>query len=191
MTEREKAQQGLGYMPWDSTLTMERNRAYDLCYEYNHLRPSLEAERHRILKELLGDIDESTTIVAPFHCDYGYNIKLGKNFYANTGCVMLDCATIHIGDNVLLGPHVGLYTATHPIDANERKTGLEYAQAINIGDNVWLGAGVHVLPGVTIGSNTVIGAGSVVSKDIPAGVLAVGNPCRVIRHLDSNEQASR
>lgn len=189
MTEREKASLGLPYLPADEELSRQRLRASELCYDYNHLRPSQTVERAQVLAQLLGCVDASATIVPPFHCDYGYNVELGANFYANTGCVMLDCAPIRIGNNVLLAPNVGLYTALHPLDAETRNTGLEYAAPITIGDNVWLCAGVQILPGVTIGRNTVVGAGSVVHKDLPEGVLAIGNPCRVVRPIETSDRS--
>ena len=124
-------------------------------------------------------------IEQPFHCDYGYNIEIGENFYANVNCVVLDEAKVKFGDNVFVAPNCGFYTAGHPIDAAERNKGLEYARPITVGDNVWIGAGVTVLPGVTIGDNCVIGAGSVVVKDIPANCIAVGNPCKVIKTINN------
>jgi len=126
-------------------------------------------------------------ITAPFWCDYGSNIEIGENFYTNHNCVILDCAKVTFGDNVLIGPNCGFYTAGHPLDAVRRNQGLEYARPIHIGHNVWIGGGVQVAPGFTIGDDAVIGAGSVVTKDIPTGVLAAGNPCRVIRDLGAGE----
>lgn len=131
----------------------------------------------------LGKIGEGLLIEQPFYCDYGYNIKVGNNFYANFNLVILDEASVTFGDNVFIAPNCGFYTAGHPIDAVERNKGLEYARPITVGDNVWIGAGVSVLPGVTIGDNCFIGAGSVVVKDIPPYSLAVGNPCRVIKAI--------
>ena len=136
-----------------------------------------------LLKRLLGKTGENLIIEPPFACDYGYNIEVGENFYANVNLVILDGAKVRIGDNAFIAPNVGIYTAGHPLDASDRNKGLEYAYPITIGDNVWIGAGAIILPGVTIGDNVVIGAGSVVTKDIPACSLAVGNPCRVIRKI--------
>lgn len=168
----------------DNELVADRVRAKELCFDYNHLRPGQAAERDAILRRLLGHVDGSLLIEQPFYCDYGYNIKVGKNFYANHNLVILDCAPVTFGDNVLIAPNCGFYTAGHPLDTGRRNEGLEYAYPITVGNNVWIGAQVCMLPGVTIGDNCVIGAGSVVTKDIPAKSLAYGNPCRVVRTLD-------
>lgn len=184
MTEKEKCRQGLLYdANYDTELLAERERAKEMLFDYNRLRPSQKEERLRLLTRLLGKAGENLIIEPPFACDYGYNIEVGDNFYANVNLVILDGAKVTIGDNVFLAPGVGIYTAGHPLDAVRRNQGLEYAYPIRIGNNVWVGAGVHILPGVTIGDNTVIGAGSIVTKDIPSGVLAVGNPCRAIRSI--------
>jgi maltose O-acetyltransferase len=135
------------------------------------------------LKELFGKIGGAIEVEPPFHCDYGTNIFVGKNFYMNFGCVILDCAEVHIGDNVLCGPYTQIYTAHHPTDPRARLTRLELAHPVSIGNNVWIGGGVIICPGVTIGDNTTIGAGSVVTKDLPGNVIATGNPCRIIRRL--------
>lgn len=135
------------------------------------------------MKELLGKMDDSTSIMQPFWCDYGYNIEVGRNFFVNHNCVILDGNKVVFGDNVFIAPNCGFYTAGHPIDAQQRNKGLEYAYPITVGNNVWIGAGVHVMPGVTIGSNVVIGGGSVVVHDIPDNVVAAGNPCSVIRPI--------
>jgi maltose O-acetyltransferase len=136
-----------------------------------------------VLRALFGELPEDAVIEPPFYCDYGSNIHVGSRFYANSGCVFLDCAPITIGDNVQLGPLVQLLAPSHPLDAETRRTGVESAEPIAIGDDAWLGGGVIVLPGITIGPRSVIGAGSVVTKDVPADVVAVGNPCRVLRPL--------
>jgi maltose O-acetyltransferase len=133
------------------------------------------------LQELLGAVGEKPVITPPFHCDYGSNIFLGDRVYMNYGCVILDCNTVHIGDDTMFAPYVQVYAAYHPIDPTVRLSGRELAAPIRIGKNVWVGGGVIICPGVTIGDNTTIGAGSVVTKDIPANVVAVGNPCRVLR----------
>jgi maltose O-acetyltransferase len=132
---------------------------------------------------LFGEFGEGSVVMAPFQCDYGYNIRIGRNGFVNYDCVFLDCAPITIGDDVQIGPAVQLYTATHPVDAAIRRAGPEYALPITIGSGVWIGGGSIVLPGVNIGANTLIGAGSVVTRDIPAGVVAAGNPCRVLRSV--------
>ena len=137
----------------------------------------------------MGSTPEQFAIVAPFWCDYGYNIEIGEHFFANHNTVILDCAKVRFGDHVFVAPNCGFYTAGHPIDAKTRNQGLEYAKPITVGDNVWIGGGVQVMPGVTIGDNVVIGGGSVVVKDIPSNSVAVGNPCRVIRTLPPVEDA--
>ena len=173
---------------YDNELIAERTAAKELCFELNNLRPSMVAERDEIVRRLLGRVGKNCCIESPFHCDYGYNIVAGDNFYMNVGCVILDGARVTFGDNVFVAPHCGFYTAGHPLDHERRNAGLEYALPITIGNNVWIGAQVCVLPGVTIGDDSVIGAGSVVTKDIPAGVLAAGNPCRVIREISEADK---
>lgn len=184
MTEKEKMQQQMLYdANYDTELIRERQVAKDLCYQFNQLRPSDENNQQQILSQLLGKKSDNCCILAPFWCDYGYNIEVGKNFFANHNTVILDGAKVTFGDNVFIAPNCGFYTAGHPIDAERRNQGLEYAYHITVGDNVWIGAGVHVMPGVKIGSNVVIGGGSVVVKDIPDNVVAVGNPCHPIRPI--------
>ena len=157
--------------------------AKDKCFEYNKLNPNDREGQAKILNTLLGKMGKECFITPPFWCDYGYNIEVGENFYANVNLVILDGAKVCIGDNAFIAPNVGIYTAGHPLDAEQRNRGLEYARPVTIGHNVWIGAGVNILPGVTIGDNTVIGAGSVVTKDIPSNVLAVGDPCRVVKEI--------
>ncbi len=184
MTEKEKSRQGLLYdANADAELLADRLKAKEVLYDYNRLRPSEETERTRLLKTLLGRTGQQVLIEPPFACDYGYNIEVGENFYANVNLVILDGAKVTIGANAFIAPNVGIYTAGHPLNVDERNRGLEYAYPVTIGRNVWIGAGVTILPGVTIGDNVVIGAGSVVTKDIPSDSLAVGNPCRVARTL--------
>jgi len=196
MTEKEKAIQGMLYdANYDPQLIEERMRCKELCHEYNSMCPSDMAGRTRLMHTLLGNTGKQFLIEQPFYCDYGYNIEIGENFYANVNCVVLDGARVCFGDNVFVAPNCGFYTAGHPLDAERRNQGLEYAYPITIGNDVWIGAGVSVLPGVTIGDGAVIGAGSVVTKDIPPRVLAVGNPCRVIRPIsndtDENDKEDR
>ena len=189
-TEKEKAREGLLYdANYDAEPVGERLSCADRTFELNRLRPSQVKEREEILRGLLGRTGKTFSIVSPFFCDYGYNIEIGENFFMNMDCVILDGAKVTFGDNVFIAPGCGFYTAGHPLDVERRNAGLEYALPIRVGNNVWIGAGVCVLPGVTIGDNTVIGAGSVVTKDIPSGVLAAGNPCRVIREITPDDVA--
>lgn len=189
-TEKEKAREGILYdANNDAELLAERLAAADMTYELNRLRPSQVAEREAVIRRLLGRTGKNVSIVSPFYCDYGYNIETGENFFMNMNCVILDGTKVTFGDNVFVAPGCGFYTAGHPLDAERRNAGLEYALPIRIGNNVWIGAQVCVLPGVTIGDNSVIGAGSVVTKDIPSGVLAAGNPCRVIRPITEADAA--
>ena len=170
MTEKEKMQKQMLYdANYDVNLLNERARAKDLCYEFNQLRPSDEDGQQNIIKKLLGKTKGAFCIVAPFWCDYGYNIEIGENFFANHNTIILDGGKVTFGDNVFIGPNCGFYAATHPIDKDVRKE-LEYSKPIKVGNDVWIGGGVTVLPGVTIGDNVVIGAGSVVTKDIPSNV---------------------
>ena len=183
-SEKAKAKAGKLYdANNDIELVSEREACKEVCYELNSLRPSQKKERENIIRRLLGKTGKTFLIEQPFYCDYGYNIEVGENFYANVNLVILDGAKVCIGDNAFIAPNVGIYTAGHPLDAEQRNRGLEYARPVTIGHNVWIGAGVNILPGVTIGDNTVIGAGSVVTKDIPSNVLAVGNPCRVVKEI--------
>lgn len=182
VSEKNKMQNGELYNANHPQLVDERNAARRILFQLNS---TFEREKRKeILSTLLGSVGKEFTIESIFHCDYGYNIHLGKNFYANVGCTILDGAKVTFGDNVLLGPNVGIHTAGHPLDVEQRVAGLEYAYPISIGHNVWIGADVTILPGVSIGDNTVIGAGSVVTKDIPANVVAVGNPCRVMKKIE-------
>lgn len=183
MTEFEKMVSGQLYRADVAELQALRRRAAELCWRLEQLPPSQEAERSALLRELLGGAKGSFIINPGFRCDYGGNITIGANFYANYNCVILDCAPVTFGDNVFLGPNCSFYTAGHPLDAPTRNSGLEFARPITVADDVWLGGNVAVLPGVTIGRGAVIGAGSVVSRDIPAGVVAVGNPCRPVRKI--------
>lgn len=188
-SEKEKAKAGMLYdANYDAELLAERASCQERCYELNHLNPQQTEELKNIIKHLFGKTEQSFTIVPPFYCDYGYNIEIGKNFFINMNCVILDEAKVTFGDNVFIAPNCGFYTTGHPLDAEQRNKGLEYAYPITIGNNVWIGAHVCVLPGVTIGDNTVIGAGSIVTKNIPANVLAVGNPCKVVRPITEKDK---
>lgn len=184
MTEREKARFGYLYNPTeDAELAGERLRCKDLCHEHNAMKPSDVAGRQAVLRKIIGKLGRNFYFEQPFMCDYGYNIEIGDNFYANHNFIVLDCARVKIGNNVFIAPNCGLYTAGHALDTEQRNAYLEVALPITIGNNVWIGGGVTVVPGVTIGDDTVIGAGSVVTKDIPAGVIAAGNPCRPLRKI--------
>lgn len=185
MTEKEKMIAGKVYNSQDSELVAALNKSKSLCRQYNNLDFSNVAARKVIIDELLQEEhnDGYCVFTPPFWCDYGFNVKVGKNFYSNHNLVILDCTEVTFGDNVFVGPNCGFYTAIHPIDAHQRNTGIELAKPIKVGSDVWFGGGVTVLPGVTIGDNVVIGAGSVVVKDIPSSVVAVGNPCKPIRKI--------
>ena len=182
MTEKEKMLAGELYDPSDSVLRIERQRARDLCLRFNGTAETEQGTRAAIISELLG-YESTVSIQPPFYCDYGTNITLGRNVYFNFNCIVLDVMSVYIGDNTLFGPSVQIYTATHPTAADTRRSGLEFAKPIVIGADVWVGGAAVVCPGVTIGARTVIGAGSVVTRDIPDDVLAAGNPCRPIRSL--------
>lgn len=185
MTEKEKMLQGMIYdANNDAALITERLECKELIRDYNDLRPKDVEARDALLRRILGDVKGDILIEQPFYCDYGFNISVGKNFFANFNMVVLDEARVVFGDNVFIGPNCGFYTAGHPIDSIERNKGLEFARLIIVGNNVWIGANVTVVPGVTIGDNCVIGAGSVVTKDIPDNTVAVGNPCKVIKSID-------
>ncbi len=187
-SEKDKMLNQEYYIPWDKELTEERERAKDLLFEFNNLKPSKRDERNKIIRELFGSTGENIWIESPFSCDYGYNITVGNNFYTNTNCTILDCAKITIGNNVLIGPNVSFYTPNHAFDADERNIGFEKSLPISIGDNVWISGSVTIVPGVTIGNNTIIGAGSVVTKDVPANVIAAGVPCKVIRPMTEQDK---
>ena len=183
MTEKEKMLAGELYDATDPALMEELARGRSLVHKYNLLDPSDETARHDLLKELLGKTGNSFTFIQPFYCDYGSNIEIGENFFANYCFTVLDEAKVTIGDNVFIAPNVSIYTAGHPIDPAERNTLAEYAKPVTIGNNVWIGGSVTIVPGVTIGDNVTIGAGSVVVKDIPSDCVAAGNPCKVIKYL--------
>lgn len=181
-TEKDKMLSGELYDPQDAQLSAERIRCRDLCQAINATSETQSDERKALFAQLFG-AETDAWIQPPFYCDYGTNIHLGTNVFFNFNCVILDVGEVHIGDNVFCGPAVQIYTATHPIDAAERRTMLEYAKPIQIGSDVWIGGGAIICPGVTIGERTVIGAGSVVTRDIPNDMIAAGNPARVIRAI--------
>ncbi len=184
MTEKEKMLAGLPYSAVDDELLRELNECKDIVYEYNRLLPSRRAERTAMLKSLLGHVgDDNIFINQPFYCDYGKYISVGKRFFANFNFTVLDEARVTIGDDCFVGPNVSIYTACHSTDPLERNSRREWALPVTIGDNVWIGGSVTILAGVRIGDNVTIGAGSVVTRDIPSNVIAVGNPCRVIKAI--------
>jgi maltose O-acetyltransferase len=180
ITEREKMLAGDLYDPLAPELVAARTRARDLCRALNDTREADEAERRRIIVDLLGAGGESAWIQPPFYCDYGTNITLGTRVFFNFNCVVLDVCPVRIGDFTLFGPGVQIYAATHPYDAMQRRS-VELGKPVVIGSDVWVGGAAIICPGVTIGSRSIIGAGSVVTRDIPEGAIAAGNPCRVIR----------
>jgi len=186
MTEKDKMLAGEWYdANYDEDLEKERSKANDLCFELNQTKPSNKEKRHAILKELLNDEPNHLELLSPFYTDYGYNTFLGKHVFINHDCYFMDGGKIFIGDHVFIGPKCDFYTAIHPLNYQDRNIGLEQALPIHIGDNVWIGANVIVLPGVTIGNGAVIGAGSAVTKDIPSNVLAVGSPAKPIKTIDN------
>jgi len=188
MTEKEKMLTERLYNGFDNDLVAERVKCKDLCHEYNLLLPSNVEKQQEIVKKLFGYVKGNFFLTAPFWCDYGYNMEIGDNFYTNHNCTFLDCAKIRFGDNVFIAPNCCFSTAGHALDTEQRNNGLEFAYPITVGNNVWFGAGVIVLPGITIGNDVVIGAGSVVTKDIPSGVVAIGNPCKVLRTITNEDK---
>ncbi len=185
MTEKEKMLSGQLYSAVDRQLLQELGEVRSIIHRYNAIEPSRGEERLAILKGLLGAVgDDQIIINQPFYCDYGKQIRVGKRFFANFHFTVLDEAPVTIGDDCFIGPNVSIYTACHSTDPIERNSRREWAEAVTIGNNVWIGGSVTILPGVTIGDNVTIGAGSVVTHDIPSGVVAVGNPCRVLKRLD-------
>lgn len=184
MTESEKMRQGLWHdANFDEQLLEQRLAAEELCWQFNQTRPGDADKRISILKNLVGDLGENCVILSPFFTDYGCYCRIGHDTFINHNAYLMDGGGITIGHHCFIGPNCGMYTAMHPLLAEERNLGLEKALPIVIGDNCWIGADVTILPGVTVGANTVIGAKSVVTRDIPAGVVALGNPCRVVRPI--------
>ena len=185
MTNKELRDSGELYdANYDPELVRLLDECKDKCWEYNQIRPSDWAAKDAKLHEIIGSVGSGVRVQVPFWCDYGTNITFGENFYANHGLVILDAAKVTFSDNVFVGPNCGFHTAGHPLDAGRRNKGLEYAKPIKIGSNVWIGGNVCVMPGVTIGDNAVIGGGSVVVDDIPEGVIAVGNPCKIVKKTE-------
>lgn len=187
-TQKERMLSGELYLANDKELLLESKRAKKLIREINATTEEEIEKRQAKIKELFGQTGQEFYLEPPFYCDYGSNIKIGNNFYANSDCIMLDVASINIGDNVMFGPRVNLFTATHPIDAKTRVSGPELGYDIKINDNVWIGGGSIINPGIEIGENTIIGSGSVVTKNIPSNVIAAGNPCRIIRKITNDDE---
>jgi len=187
-TEKQKMLAGKPYKAFGTELLSERQYAKELIFDFNALRPSGIEKRNNIIRQLFKQTGDTFFIEPPFRCDYGYNISIGNNFYANYNLIILDCAEITIGDNVFIAPNVSLFTAGHPIHFEPRNQDLEYAIPISIGNNVWIGGNVVINPGITIGNNSVIGAGSIVTKDIPNNVIAVGNPCKILRIITDDDK---
>lgn len=184
-SETEKMLAGALYDPFVPELVKARDRARDLCQDLNNSREADQELRRRIFKELFGQGGDSSYIQPPFYCDYGSNIYLSPKVFFNFNCVVLDVCRVDIGEHTLIGPAVQIYTAMHPLNAELRRK-QEFAKPVSIGADVWIGGAAVICPGVTIGDKSVIGAGSVVTRDIPAGVFAAGNPCRVIREITEN-----
>jgi maltose O-acetyltransferase len=182
-TEREKMLAGDLYDPLDAELAAARVRARDLCRQLNSLPESDQAARRQLTQQLCAQGGDSVWLQPPFFCDYGANIHLGQRVFFNFNCIVLDVCEVRVGDFTLFGPAVQIYTATHPLNAALRRT-QEFGKAISVGSDVWVGGGAILCPGISIGDHSVIGAGSVVTRNIPPGVFAAGNPCRVIRELD-------
>lgn len=183
LTEKEKMINELYYDSSDENLVQDRLKAKDICFKLNQTLPSDKKKRDGILEDFLGKTSENFEIISPFWCDYGYNIEIGNNFFANHNTVILDCAKVIFGDNVFIGPNCSFLTVNHPMDVNKRNAGIEIAKPIIIEENVWIGGNVTIMPGVRIGKNSVIGAGSLVVKDIGENNLAFGSPCKVIRKI--------
>lgn len=188
MNQKERMLKNLPYKAWLDGLSEERLENKKKIYEFNRCEPEEMQRSQELLKQILGKTGQNVWIEAPFHCDYGYNIEVGENFFANYNLVILDVGKVKIGKNAQFAPNVAIYTAGHPVHPDSRNSGYEYGIDITIGDNVWLGGNTVVMPGVHIGNNVVIGGGSVVTKDIPDDVIAVGNPCRVLRKITEDDR---
>ena len=188
MTEKERMAKGLIYLPMDEEILAKQLRYIDQVHKYNRTKATAQKKRQKMLKKMFGSIGERCYFEAPIYSNFGCkHVFVGDHVYANFGLTLVDDGNIYIGNDVMMAPHVTIATAGHPINAHLRKIGYQYNQDVHIGNNVWIGAGVVVMPGVSIGDNTVIGAGSIVTKDIPAGVVAVGNPCRVMREVSERD----
>lgn len=188
MNQKERMMAGLPYKAWLDGLSEERMENKLKIYDYNLLRPDEGEKMVAMIKDIFGKTGNSVFVEQPFHCDYGKNIQVGNNFFANYNCTILDVGKVIIDENVQFAPNVSIYTAGHPIHLQSRNSGYEYGLGVTIGDNVWLGGSVVINPDVKIGNNVVIGSGSVVTKDIPDNVVAVGNPCKVIRKITDDDR---
>ncbi|OZN50283.1 sugar O-acetyltransferase [Gallibacterium anatis] len=188
LTEKEKMLAELPHFPNDADLSKIRQQVKQMLFQLNYQLAPADSQRKLLLERLLGKCGDNLHINSPFFCDYGFNIEVGDNFFANNQCTILDSGKVSIGDNVMFAPNVSLYTVGHPLHYQQRNQGYEQAKAIIIKDNVWIGGSCVILGGVTIGENSVIGAGSVVTKSIPANSLAFGNPCRVIREINDQDR---
>ena len=183
MTEREKMLAGELYSPKDKELVELHNKALNLCAKYNKIKPTAFDKKEKLIKKIFGKTGEKIYVEQPFYCDYGINISVGENFFANFGCIILDVNRVTIGKNCMIAPNVGLYSATHPVRAEERYNGVELGKPITIGDNCWIGAGAIINPGVSIGNNVVVASGAVVTKNFGDNVVIGGNPAKIIREL--------
>lgn len=188
MNQKERMLAGLPYKAWLDGLNEERKESRIKVREFNQLHPSKEEEADQLIRSILGNAGENIHMEPPFHCDYGKNIEVGKNFYSNFNCTILDVGKVVIGDNVMFAPNVSIFTAGHPVHPDSRNSGYEYGIGVTIGDNVWIGGNVVINPGIAIGKNSVIGSGSVVTRDIPENVIAAGNPCKVIREITEEDR---
>lgn len=188
MNHKERMLANLPYKAWLDGLSEERLKNKKKIFRYNNLEPGNPEEKDRLIKDILGKTGEYINIEPPFYCDYGYNIEIGESFFANYNFTVLDVGKVRIGKNVQIAPNVSIYTAGHPVHPESRDSGYEYGIDITIGDSVWIGGNTSIMPGVTVGNNVVIGAGSVVTKDLPDNVIAAGNPCRIIRKITEEDR---
>ncbi|MCM1541240.1 MAG: sugar O-acetyltransferase [Blautia sp.] len=188
MTHKERMLRGLPYKGWLDGLTEDRELCRQKLYELNHILPGERAKIPSLLKSLFGKTGDTVWLEPPFYCDYGWNIEVGENFCANFGLTILDVGKVTMGDNVLIAPNVSIYTAGHPIHPDSRNSGYEYGIPVTIGNNVWIGGSAVILPGITIGDNAVVGAGSVVTKDIPDNMIVAGNPAKIIREITDDDR---
>lgn len=189
MSEKDKLHTGELYFPGDEEISREQTKCLDRLYDFNMTRPTEMEKREALMKEMFAEVGEGCYVEPPFHSNFGgHHVHFGKNVYANFNFTVVDDTHVYVGDYTMFGPNVVIATAGHPILPEARKKGLQYNMAVHIGKNCWLGAGVLIMPGITIGDNVVIGAGSVVTKDIPSDVVAVGNPCRVLREVNEHDR---